>query len=344
MAYKLAINGYGRIGQGILRALYESGMREQLKVVAINELADAETIAYLTRYDTTHGKFQGTVSLEHGKDSGSTRLVVNGDPIQLICEADPGQLPWGEIGVDLVLECTGAFSDRESAELHLASGAQRVLFSQPAEATVDKTIVFGINQQSLSVQDQIVSNASCTTNCIVPIIKCLDEAFGVEHGVITTIHSAMNDQPVIDAYHHHDLRRTRSAMNSMVPVNTGLAKGIDRLLPHLAGKFAANAVRVPVINVSTMDLSVCLSQKVVADEVNEVLQSAANQMSGVLGYTEEPLTSCDFNHDTRSAIVDGSQTLVTGESLVKVLSWFDNEWGFSNRMLDTSLYWLDLTR
>ncbi len=334
---RVAINGYGRIGQCVLRALYESGYRQSMQVVAINELADAETIAYLTRYDTTHGPFRGEVSLRDGQ------LMVNGDNITLMRESDPTKLPWRTIGVDLVLECTGAFSDRDTAQGHISSGAGKVLFSQPAESSVDHTVVFGINHQALNADFTIVSNASCTTNCIVPIIKILDEHLGIERGVITTIHSAMNDQPVIDAYHHQDLRRTRSAMASLVPVNTGLAKGIERLLPHLTGKFEANAVRVPVINVSMMDLTVCVRQETTSNEVNRILRRAADQQfDGIIGYTEEPLTSCDFNHDCRSGVVDGNQTKVSGERLIKVMAWFDNEWGFANRMLDTSAYWYGL--
>jgi len=335
---RVAINGYGRIGQCALRALYESGYRQFMQVVAINELADAETIAYLTRYDTTHGPFRGAVSLRHDQ------LLVNGDSIRLVREVDPNKLPWGDIGVDLVLECTGAFSDRATAQGHISSGAAKVLFSQPAESDVDHTVVFGINHTGLKSDFSIVSNASCTTNCIVPIIQILDDQLGIERGVITTIHSAMNDQPVIDAYHHQDLRRTRSAMASLVPVNTGLAKGIERLLPHLTGKFEANAVRVPVINVSMIDLTVCVRRDTSFSEVNHILREAANQQfDGIIGYTEEPLTSCDFNHDCRSGIVDGNQTKVSGERLIKVMAWFDNEWGFANRMLDTSAYWHSLS-
>ncbi len=338
--YRLAINGYGRIGQCVLRALYESGHRENLQVIAINELADAQTVAYLTQNDTTHGRFPGEVRL---RTSPSTLLQVNGDPIHLLKEADPGQLPWRRYDVDLLLECTGAFSDRETAERHLQSGAAKLMFSQPAEATVDCTIVYGVNHTDLRSSHTIISNASCTTNCVVPVLQLLDEALKVEQGLITTIHSAMNDQPVIDAYHHHDLRRTRSAMHSIVPVNTGLAKGIDRLLPHLSGRFVANAVRVPVINVSLIDLTLQVGTDTSAEDVNAVISAAADQQfHGVLGYTEEPLTSCDFNHDPRSAIVDGSQTKVSGKRLIKLILWFDNEWGFSNRMLDTALAWLEL--
>ncbi|AZZ93885.1 type I glyceraldehyde-3-phosphate dehydrogenase [Hahella sp. KA22] len=337
MTHRIAINGYGRIGQSVLRALYESGYRQSMEIVAVNELADAETIAYLTRYDTTHGRFRGEVSLRDGQ------LMVNGDRIRILREEDPARAPWADIGVDLVLECTGAFSDRMTAEKHLRSGASRVLFSQPAEADVDYTVVYGINQDGLRQSHRIVSNASCTTNCIVPIIKVLDDNLGVERGVITTIHSAMNDQPVIDAYHHHDLRRTRSAMASIIPVNTGLAKGIERLLPSMVGKFEANAVRVPIINVSMMDLTVCVSRETDMEEVNGLLKAASqNDYTGILGFSEEPLASCDFNHDPRSGVVDANQTKVSGGRLIKIMAWFDNEWGFANRMLDTSAHWLSL--
>ena len=335
--FRVAINGYGRIGQCVLRALYENGYRQQLQVVAINELSDLATIAHLTRYDSTHGRFQGEVSTEQGA------LLVNGDRIEVLRYASVEDLPWQALGVDLVLECTGSFSDRAMAEHHLAAGAQRLLFSQPAEADVDRTVVFGINDDSLTVTDRIVSNASCTTNCIVPVIRVLDQALGIEAGSITTIHAAMNDQPVIDAYHHHDLRRTRSALQNIVPVDTGLAKGIERLLPHLKDRFSAVAMRVPTTNVSAIDMTVNVRQSVTVDEVNVLLREAAgNGLKGVLGYTDEPLASADFNHDPRSAIVDGGQTRVVGERMVKVLCWFDNEWGFANRMLDVSRRWLAL--
>lgn len=338
MAYRLAINGYGRIGQCVLRALYEGGYRNDLQVVAINELSDLATISYLTQYDTTHGRFQGQVS--HDQEA----LIVEGDRIAVFREAEPAALPWQAMGVDIVLECTGVFSDRAAGEQHRQAGAHRVLFSQPGEPDLDRTIVYGINHQQLTAQDYIVSNASCTTNCVVPVIKVLDQAFGIENGAITTIHSAMNDQPTIDAYHHHDLRRTRSSMHNLVPVNTGLAKGIERLLPEMEGRFTARAVRVPTINVSIIDLTVTVKSAVDADKVNQVLQHAStNGLCGVLGYTEQPLASSDFNHDTRSAIVDGSQTRVSGEHLVSVFLWFDNEWGFANRMLDVCRAWLKKT-
>ncbi|MGB0668907.1 MAG: type I glyceraldehyde-3-phosphate dehydrogenase [Porticoccaceae bacterium] len=334
---RVAINGYGRIGRSVLRALYESGARDSVQVVAINEPADSKTIAHLTRYDSTHGRFPGVI--EEGKHS----LSVNGDLIEILHEKHLDQLPWRAMDIDLVLECSGSFSDRETAELHLSSGAKRVLFSQPAEPTVDATVVYGINQHLLTAEQTIVSAASCSTNCVVPVIKVLNDNFGIEGGVITTIHSAMNDQPVIDAYHHTDLRKTRAAMQSIIPVDTGLALGIDRLLPELTGRFQAQAMRVPTVNVSAIDLSVMLNTEVDTATINAALEDAAiGELAGVLGYTEEPLASCDFNHDPRSGIVDASQTRVSQQRLVKVLIWFDNEWGYANRMLDTLRCWHQL--
>ena len=334
---RVAINGYGRIGRSVLRALYESGARDRVQIVAINEPADSVTIAHLTRYDSTHGRFSGTVTVSNDL------LTINGDDIQILHSKHLDQLPWQDLDIDVVLECSGSFSDRETAEQHLASGAKRVLFSQPAEPTVDATIVYGINQHLLTDQQTIVSAASCSTNCVVPVIKVLHDTFGVEGGVITTIHSAMNDQPVIDAYHHTDLRKTRAAMQSIIPVDTGLALGIDRLLPELTGRFQAQAMRVPTVNVSVIDLSVMLNTPVDTAMVNAALAKAADgYLDGVLGYTEEPLASCDFNHDPRSGIVDASQTKVSQQKLVKVLIWFDNEWGYANRMLDTLLSWYQL--
>ena len=336
---RIAINGYGRIGRSVLRALYESEARNSVQVVAINELADSKTIAHLTRYDSTHGRFPGTVTVDEDQ------MTVNGDSIAIIHQQNIDQLPWAELNVDVVLECSGTFSDRETAEHHIASGAKRVLFSQPAEPSVDATIVYGINQHILTGNETIISSASCSTNCVVPVIKVLHDKFGVEGGVITTIHSAMNDQPVIDAYHNTDLRKTRAAMQSIIPVDTGLALGIDRLLPELTGRFQAQAMRVPTVNVSVIDLSVMLNSKVDTQTVNDALEQASRgALNGVLGYTEEPLASCDFNHDPRSGIVDANQTRVSQEKLVKVLIWFDNEWGYANRMIDTLLHWCSAQR
>ena len=335
MTSTVAINGYGRIGRCVLRALFERGLQHQLQIGAINELADCSTIAHLTRYDSTHGRFPYPVEVSDDV------LSVETSPIKILhCEA-PGLLPWEELGVDLVFECTGVLNSRAAAEDHLRQGAARVLFSQPATADVDATIVYGVNQDSLNRSHKIVSNASCTTNCSIPVIKALHDAFGVNSGVITTLHSAMNDQPVIDAYHHTDLRKTRSAINSIIPVDTGLARGIERILPELKGCFQAQAMRVPVANVSAIDLSVVVESDVTEAQVNAVLREAAEQrFNGVLGYTEELLASCDFNHDPRSGIVDAGQTRVAGKRLVKVLTWFDNEWGYANRMLDVALTWL----
>lgn len=331
---RLAINGYGRIGRSILRALYEGSLRDQLQVVAINELADARTVLHLTRYDSTHGRF----GLPLEGDVGEIRVA--GDHIALLSQPEVAKLPWADLGVDMVLECTGAFSDRATAELHLRGGAGRVLFSQPAQSDVDATVVYGINHNTLLAEHQIASAASCTTNGIVPVIHALDEALGIVSGTITTIHSAMNDQPVLDAYHHTDLRKTRAAAHSIIPVDTALAKGIERILPALRGRFTAQALRVPTLNVSAMDLTVQVSQATSEQAVNRILREAsASRYHGVLGFTIEPLASCDFNHDPRSSIVDASQTRVSGERLVKVLTWFDNEWAYANRMLDVAAWW-----
>ena len=334
---RVAINGYGRIGRSVLRALYESGFRERIQVIAINEPADCKTIAHLTKYDSTHGRFPGTVEI-----LGDT-LTVNGDAISVYHNEDIATLPWGELGVDVVLECSGTFTDRQTAEGHLRSGAKKVLFSQPAEATVDATIVLGVNEGILTGEETVISNASCSTNCVIPVIKTLQQVFGVEGGVITTIHSAMNDQPVIDAYHHTDLRKTRAAMQSIIPVDTQLARGIDRLLPELKGRFEAQAMRVPTLNVSAIDLSILLNTDVDVATINRVLAAAADtELTGILGYTEEPLASCDFNHDPRSGIVDAGQTRVSQRRLVKVLLWFDNEWGYANRMVELVNHWLSI--
>ena len=334
MPLRLAINGYGRIGRSVLRALVERKLLGELQVVAINELADLDTIAYLTRYDSTHGRFPAAVSI----DSGELHL---GDwPIAISHIENTADLPWAQHNVDVVLECSGAFSDRQTAEQHLAAGAKRVLFSQPASADVDATLIYGINHQQLKSEHSIVSAASCSTNCVAPVISALHDALGIEAGVITTIHSAMNDQPVLDSYHHTDLRKTRGALQSIIPVDTALAKGIDRVLPQLAGRFEAQAMRVPTQNVSAIDLSIQVEQDTSEAEVNRILHRAAlDRLSGVLAYTEEPLASCDFNHDAHSGTVDASQTRVAGKRLVKVLIWFDNEWGYANRMVDILNYW-----
>lgn len=333
MSFKIAINGYGRIGRCVLRAFYESTNYADLRIVAINDLASIENLSHLTRYDSTHGRFLGEVS--HGDDE----LIVSGDAIRVSQEASVAKLPWRDLGIDLVMECSGAFTDRATAQLHLNNGAKRVLFSQPAESDVDATLVYGINHEALPLDAQILSNASCTTNCIVPVLKALDARFGIDSGVITTIHSAMNDQPVIDSYHHQDLRKTRSAMQSIIPVDTALAKGIERILPELGGKLQAQAIRVPTVNVSAMDLTLTVNVDTTVDEVNAAIREASASLpSNVLGFTTEPLASTDFNHDPRSAIVDLNQTLVAGTRLVKLLVWFDNEWAYANRMLDVAQF------
>lgn len=333
MTIRLAINGYGRIGRCVLRALYERGLRNSLQVVAINEPADPEAIAYLTRYDSTHGRFPGTVERE------DDTLLVNGDRIALSGHAGIAALDWRQHNVDVVLECSGRFSSRAHAELHREAGASRVLFSQPADHDIDAAIVCGINEHLLTADSTVVSCASCTTNAIVPVIQVLDGHFGVVNGVITTIHSAMNDQPVLDAYHHTDLRKTRAALHSLIPIDTQLARGIERILPHLQGRFEAQALRVPTQNVSAIDLSVLLASPADTAAIHRALRvAAAGRLAGILGYTEEPLASCDFNHDAHSGIVDASQTRVSG-SLAKLLVWFDNEWAYANRMLDVLLRW-----
>lgn len=335
MSFRIAINGYGRIGRCVLRALYETGYREKLAIVAVNDIADPQTMTYLTKYDTTHGRFPGAVFRD------GNELVVNGDSIRIFCEEDIASLPWKDLGVDAVLECSGVFGSRGEAELHVAAGAGKVVFSHPADHDID-AFVYGVNHSALTRDHTIISNASCTSNCIVPILKTIDDVFGIDHGAVTTIHSAMNDQPVIDAYHHTDLRRTRCAGQSIIPVDTQLAKGIGRLLPHLEGRFQTIALRVPTINVSAMDICMTLNADVTANGINTVLEDASEgALTGIMGYCEEPLASWDFNHDRRSSVVDGTQTRVSGKRFVKLLAWFDNEWGYANRMLDTTLALLE---
>ena len=329
MTVRVAINGFGRIGHSLLRALYESGLNQQIQIVAINELASPEGIAHLLKYDTVHGRFPFDVEL------GNANLMVAGDVISLQHKEKIEDLPWRDLAVDLVFECTGAYGARSDGQAHLDAGAGKVLFSQPGEPDMDTTVIYGVNDDALLPEHRIVSNGSCTTNCIVPVIKALDEAFGVESGTITTIHASMHDQQVIDAY-HSDLRRTRAASQSIIPVDTRLARGIERILPKFAGRFEAIAVRVPTTNVTAMDLSVTVHEDVSIEKINDALQRAREgRLQGILGYTEEPLVSIDFNHDPHSCIVDGTQTRVSHNHLVKVLVWCDNEWGFANRMLDT---------
>lgn len=337
MSYRVAINGYGRIGQSVLRAIYTSRFRHQFNVVAINELADIDTLTYLTRYDTTHGRFP--LPVDHDQDC----LRIDNDRILVLCEDKPESLPWRDLDIDLLLECSGSFSDRKTAERHLASGAKRILLSHPANPDMDATVIFGVNDDRLRPEHRIVSNGSCTTNCIVPVLHLLDRELGVDHGVITTVHSAMNDQPVIDSYHNTNLRLTRSALHSIIPVDTGLARGIQRILPHLGDRFECLHLRVPTINVSLMDLSVNVRTTTTADAVNTLLRQAAHgPFAGLLGYTQEPHASVDFNTDPHSGIIDATQTRVSGEKLVKLICWFDNEWGFASRMLDVGHKWLTL--
>ncbi|OKY74176.1 MAG: type I glyceraldehyde-3-phosphate dehydrogenase [Desulfobulbaceae bacterium DB1] len=338
MAHHVAINGYGRIGRAILRAYYRSNLRDKIRIKAINDISPIEQIAYLTKYDTTYGRFPEAVT--HGEH----QLQINGDVIPVTGFREISKLRWADHGIDIVLECSGCHAKRASLQSHIDRGAEKVVLSCPGGDDLDATIVYGVNDHLLTNDHKIISNASCTTNCIVPVIKVLDDAFGIDHGMITTIHSMMNDQPVIDAYHQcHDLRRTRSGVQSMVPVATELARGVGRILPHLAGRFQSASMRVPTTNVSVIDLTVGVLRGVDSHAVNEAFKDGASgSLQGVLGYTEEPLVSCDFNQDSRSAVIDGSQTRVSGSRMVRVLAWFDNEWGYANRMLDTTLKFLNV--
>ncbi|MBC8649036.1 erythrose-4-phosphate dehydrogenase [Pseudomonas sp. MTM4] len=337
-SYRIALNGYGRIGRCVLRAFYERDAAFDFQIVALNDLADMASLEYLTRFDSTHGRFPGEVSVD------GDCLHLNGDCVKVLRESTPEAIDWSVLGVDLVLECSGAYNTRASGQRFLDAGVPRVLFSQPmmGAADVDATVVMGINHTQLTGAERLVSNASCTTNCGVPLLKLLNDAVGIEYASITTIHSAMNDQPVIDAYHHDDLRRTRSAFQSVIPVSTGLAKGIERLLPELSGRIQAKAVRVPTVNVSCLDITLQTSRDTDAQAINRVLREAAESgpLKGLLAYTELPHASCDFNHDPHSAIVDGSLTRASGPRLVNLLAWFDNEWGFANRMLDVAEHYL----
>ena len=333
MKSRLAINGFGRIGRTVLRA-YASRpeARAQLTLAAINEIADPDTVVHLARFDSTHGRFPGRIALGDGcLDVDGERVALSGHPAVDAC-------PWAEHNIDLVLECTGAFTDRATAIGHIDAGARRMLFSQPAQPDVDATIVWGINEGDLRPDQPILSAGSCTTNAISPVLSVIAEAFGIAAGSITTIHSAMNDQPVLDAYHHTDLRKTRAAFNSIIPVDTGLAVGIQRILPALAGKLTAHAIRVPTLNVSAMDLSVVTERPVSREAANAALSAAADgPLAGILGYTEAPLASCDFAQQTESGIVDASQTDVAADNLLRVLIWFDNEWAYAHRLLDIAL-------
>ncbi|TVS10397.1 MAG: type I glyceraldehyde-3-phosphate dehydrogenase [Wenzhouxiangella sp.] len=329
MPIKVAINGYGRIGRNVLRALYEYGRTDEISIVAVNDLGDTETNAHLTRYDTTHGKFNAEVKID-GND-----LVVNGDRIRVLSERDPSKLPWGEMGVDVVMECTGFFASKDKASAHLAAGARKVLISAPAGKDLP-TIVYGVNHDILTSSDDVVSNASCTTNCLAPVVKPLNAAIGIESGLMTTIHAYTNDQVLTDVF-HKDLRRARSATMSQIPTKTGAAAAVGLVLPEMVGKLDGFAMRVPTINVSVVDLSFIAGRDTSVEEVNATIKAASEgELQGILGYNEAPLVSIDFNHDPRSSVFDASLTKVSGGRLVKVLSWYDNEWGFSCRMLDTA--------
>jgi glyceraldehyde 3-phosphate dehydrogenase len=334
MTLKVGINGYGRIGRNVLRALYESDRRAQLQIVAINDLGDAKINAHLTRYDSVHGRFRGEVKIV------DDALLVCGDRIKVLSERDPAKLPWAGLGVDMVFECTGLFTSKAKASKHLEGGAKKVLISAPGGDDVDATIVYGVNQDVLKASQTVISNASCTTNCLAPLAKVLHDALGIKAGIMTTIHSYTNDQVLTDVY-HTDLRRARSATQSMIPTKTGAAAAVGLVLPELRGKLDGFAIRVPTINVSMVDLSFIAARATSVDEVNALMKSAAGRapLQGIIEYNDAPLVSVDFNHDPHSSVFDATLTKVIEGTLVKVCAWYDNEWGFSNRMLDTALAW-----
>lgn len=332
---RIAINGYGRIGRCILRAIYERELESQFEIVAINELADLETMAYLTQFDSTHGIFPGKV----GRSENS--LLINGKEIAVFHQSMPSAVKWNELNIDILLECSGAYTKRADLQQFIEAGCPRILVSQPTDSAeeVDHTVVLGINDIELNGKQKIVSNASCTTNAIIPVLAELDAAYGVDYTFLTTLHSVMNDQPMIDGYHHSDLRRTRSAMHSMVPVATGLARGVERLLPQLKNKVQAKAIRVPILNVSAIDMMVRLRRPTDRSEINSLFIQAAQRHPTTLAYSDQAHASIDFNHDAHSAIIDGSQTSTNHDGLVNLFIWFDNEWGFANRMIDISQLW-----
>jgi glyceraldehyde 3-phosphate dehydrogenase len=330
MTIKVAINGYGRIGRNVLRAFYEGGKKQDIQIVAINDLGNSESNAHLTRYDTTHGKFPGTVEVD-----GDT-MIVNGDRIRVFAQRNPAEIGWGELGVDVVLECTGFFTTKEKASAHLKGGAKKVIISAPGGKDVDATIVYGVNHDVLKSTDTVISNASCTTNCLAPLVKPLNDAIGLENGLMTTVHAYTNDQVLTDVM-HEDLRRARSATHSMIPTKTGAASAVGLVLPELNGKLDGYAIRVPTINVSIVDLSFIAKRDTTVDEVNQIMKAAAEgALAGILTYNSAPLVSVDYNHNPASSNFDSTLTKVSGR-LVKVSSWYDNEWGFSNRMLDTTV-------
>jgi len=331
MAIKVGINGYGRIGRNILRAIHESGRAGEFDVVALNDLGDADTNAHLTRYDTAHGKFPGTVDVDGGD------IIINGDRVRVFAERDPAKLPWGDLGVDVVFECTGLFRTRETAGKHIQGGAKKVVISAPGGDDIDGTFVYGVNDDKLTAEHTIISNASCTTNCLAPLVKPIHEAIGVKHGIMTTIHAYTNDQVLTDVY-HSDLRRARSATMSQIPTSTGAAKAVGLVLPELNGKLDGFSMRVPTINVSVVDLTFVAERETSIDEINQVVRDASEgPLKGILDYNDEPLVSIDFNHNPASSTYDAGLTKVIDGTLVKVCSWYDNEWGFSNRMLDTTV-------
>jgi glyceraldehyde 3-phosphate dehydrogenase len=331
MTIKVAINGYGRIGRNVLRALYESGRTNEIQVVAINDLGDAETNAHLTQYDTAHGKFPGTVTADGGD------LIVNGDRIKVYAVRNPADIPWGAHDVDVVLECTGLFTSKAKASAHLAGGAKKVIISAPGDKDVDGTFVYGVNHDLLKSEYTVISNASCTTNCLAPLAKVLHETVGIEHGLMTTIHAYTNDQVLTDVF-HSDLRRARSATMSQIPTKTGAAAAVGLVLPELNGKLDGYAMRVPTINVSVVDLCFVAKRETSASEINAIVKAAAEgPLKNILGYNSKPLVSIDFNHNPHSSVFDDTLTKVTGGTFVKVCSWYDNEWGFSNRMLDMTI-------
>ena len=331
MTIRVAINGYGRIGRNILRAHYEGGKKHDIQIVAINDLGSPDTNAHLTRYDTAHGPFPGTVKVD------GDALVVNGDRIKVLAKRNPAELPWKELNVDVVLECTGLFTTKEKAGAHLTAGAKKVIISAPGGKDVDATVVYGVNHGTLKASHTVISNASCTTNCLAPMVKAIHDRIGVVSGLMTTVHAYTNDQVLTDVY-HSDLRRARSASQNMIPTKTGAAAAVGLVLPHLSGKLDGYAIRVPTINVSVVDLSFVAKKATTAEEVNAALRQAAeSDLKGILEYATEPLVSSDFNHNPASSVVDSPLTKVCGGTLVKVASWYDNEWGFSNRMLDVAV-------
>ena len=331
MAIKVGINGYGRIGRNIMRALYESKRTKEIQIVAINDLGDTNTNAHLTQYDTTHGKFPGSITIKN--DS----MIVNGDKVRVLSERDPSKLPWGELGVDVVLESTGFFTSKEKAQAHINAGAKKVIISAPGGSDIDATVVYGVNDDVLRSTHTVISNASCTTNCLAPIVKVLHENIGVLAGVMTTIHAYTNDQVLTDVY-HTDLRRARSATMSMIPTKTGAASAVGLVLPELNGLLDGYAIRVPTINVSMVDLSFTAARETTVQEINSLMKQASEtSLSGVLEYNDAPLVSVDFNHNPASSIYDAELSKVINGNLIKVVAWYDNEWGFSNRMLDTTI-------